>query len=72
MPSNQHTLRMIYTPPEECEGLSCKCSFKFVAFSLQTEGSGWPVLKKRKHAKSDLQAEQNDFFYLKENNYGAK
>ena len=43
-PSNENTLRMVYTPPEEWQGLSCTCSFKLSHFSLQTDGSGWPVL----------------------------
>lgn len=31
-PSNKHTWRMLYTPSEECEGFSCKCSFTFLHF----------------------------------------
>ena len=35
---------MIYTPPEEREELSCKCSFKLLHFLCKLTGSGQPVL----------------------------
>ena len=38
-PSNQHTSRMIYTPPEECEGVIMQAFIQIFAFSLHTDGS---------------------------------
>ena len=35
---------MIYNPPEECEGFIMQVFLQIIAFSLQTDGSGRPVL----------------------------
>ena len=42
---------MVYTPPEQCEGLSCKCFFKLLHFLRKLMRSGWPVLTKRKRKR---------------------
>ena len=36
--TSRHISRMIYTPSEECEGLSCKCSFKLLNFLCKLTG----------------------------------
>ena len=37
-PSSEQSSKTLYTPLEECEGLSCQCSFKLLHFLCKVTG----------------------------------